>query len=211
MIVWNNLWYLECYFGIFCGGMVCYMINLCLFFEQLIYIINYVEDWVIFFDKIFLFLIEGIREYLKIVDIFVFLFECDDKVVSKIFGLVFYEDFLVMGDENVDWVDVDENDVLSLCYIFGIIGNFKGVFYFYWFIVLYLMVVVLFDMLNIFVCEVMLLVVLMFYVNVWGIFYVVVMVGVKLVLLGLGFDGDSFVWLIDDEGVMVVFGVLMIW
>lgn len=33
MLVWNGYWYLEVYYGIGGMGVVCYMINLCLFFE----------------------------------------------------------------------------------------------------------------------------------------------------------------------------------
>lgn len=65
--------------------------------------------------------------------------------------------------------------VLLLCYMLGIMGNLKGVFYSYCLILLYIFVGSGFDCFNILVCDIVMFVVLMFYVNVWGVFYIVVM------------------------------------
>ena len=210
-IAWNNARHLECYFGISCGGMVCHTINPRLFPEQLVYIINHAEDRVIFFDKTFLPIIEGIREKLTTVDTFVLMSARDEKAASKIPGLIFYEDFLATGDENADWVDVDENDASSLCYTSGTTGNPKGVLYSHRSTVLHSMGAALPDTLNISAREVMMPVVPMFHVNAWGIPYAAAMVGAKLVLPGPGLDGDSLARLIDDEGVTVALGVPTIW
>ena len=210
-IAWNNSRHLECYFGISCGGMVCHTINPRLFPEQLIYIINHAEDRVIFFDKTFLPLIEGIREHLKTVDTFVLLSERDDNAASKIPGLVFYEDFLATGDENVDWVDVDENDASSLCYTSGTTGNPKGVLYSHRSTVLHSMVAALPDTLNISAREVMLPVVPMFHVNAWGIPYAAAMSGAKMVMPGAAMDGASIYELMEAESVTLSAGVPTVW
>lgn len=104
-IAWNNARHLECYFGISCGGMVCHTINPRLFPEQLVYIINHAEDRVIFFDKTFLPIIEGIREKLTTVDTFVLMSARDEKAARKIPGLIFYEDFLATGTKTpIGWM-----------------------------------------------------------------------------------------------------------
>ncbi|MGC8204115.1 long-chain fatty acid--CoA ligase, partial [Aliiroseovarius sp. PTFE2010] len=210
-IAWNNARHLECYFGISCSGMVCHTINPRLFPEQLVYIINHAEDRVIFFDKTFLPIIAGIRDKLKTVDTFVLMSERDDSAAEKIPGLVFYEEFLATGDENADWVDVDENDASSLCYTSGTTGNPKGVLYSHRSTVLHSLGAALPDTLSISAREVMLPVVPMFHVNAWGAPYTAAMVGAKLVLPGPGLDGDSLVKLIDDEGVTMALGVPTIW
>ncbi|MDF1873877.1 long-chain fatty acid--CoA ligase [Vannielia sp.] len=210
-IAWNNARHLECYFGISCGGMVCHTINPRLFPEQLVYIINHAEDRVIFFDKTFLPIIEAIREKLTTVDTFVLMSERDDEAANKVPGLVFYEDFLTTGDENADWVDVEETDASSLCYTSGTTGNPKGVLYSHRSTVLHSMGAALPDTLNFSAREVMMPVVPMFHVNAWGVPYAAAMVGAKLVLPGPGLDGDSLARLIDDEGVTVALGVPTIW
>lgn len=58
IFVWNGYCYFEFYYVIFGIGLVVYMINLCLLVEQLIYIINYVEDWLLFMDLIFVLIFE---------------------------------------------------------------------------------------------------------------------------------------------------------
>jgi len=210
-IAWNNARHLECYFGISCGGMVCHTINPRLFPEQLVYIINHAEDRVIFFDKTFLPIVEGIMGKLTTVDTFVLMSGRDEMAASKIPGLVFYEDFLATGDANADWVDVDENDASSLCYTSGTTGSPKGVLYSHRSTVLHSLGAALPDTLNISAREVMMPVVPMFHVNAWGVPYAAAMVGAKLVLPGPGLDGDSLVRLIDAEGVTMALGVPTIW
>ncbi|SSC64663.1 unnamed protein product [Ciceribacter selenitireducens ATCC BAA-1503] len=210
-IAWNNARHLECYFGISCGGMVCHTINPRLFHEQLVYIINHAEDRVIFFDKTFLPIVEGIMGKLTTVDTFVLMSARDEAAASKIPGLVFYEDFLATGEANVDWVDVDESDASSLCYTSGTTGSPKGVLYSHRSTVLHSLGAALPDMLNISAREVMMPVVPMFHVNAWGVPYTAAMVGAKLVLPGPGLDGDSLSRLIDAEGVTMALGVPTIW
>lgn len=101
--------------------------------------------------------------------------------------------------------------MLGFCYMFGMIGNLKGVLYLNCLIVLYVYGVVLFDVMNLFVMDVVLFVVLMFYVNVWGLLYVVLLMGGKLVLLGKDFDGKLLYELMEVECVMFFVGVLIVW
>lgn len=100
-------------------------------------------------------------------------------------NVVFYE-FLIV-DELFDfvWLILLYEVFVGLCYMFGIIGNFKGVLYTYWFNLLYFYVVNSWDVVGIGILDIVLMVVFMFYVNSWGLVYSCLMVGVKLVLLGV--------------------------
>lgn len=60
-----------------------------------------------------------------------------------------------------------------------IIGNLKGVVYMYCSIVLYCMVFGLVDIVVLLESDVVMVIVLMFYVNVWGFFFVVIWFGLK--------------------------------
>lgn len=102
-------------------------------------------------------------------------------------------------DGDFEWVVVDEKVVCGFCYMLGIIGNLKGVFYLYCLNVLYILVVNGVDVMGMCVVDSVFLVVFMFYVNVWIIVFSVFVVGFKLVMLGVNMDGESIYELFENE------------
>lgn len=211
MLVWNNCCYLEIYFVVFFGGWVMYIVNLWLLVDYLWYIFNDVVDEVLFFDQIFLLLVVQLLLQLLMVKYVVLMEFCSEVVFSQLFLLLFYDDLLQQGMVDYCWLQFNELILVLFCYILGIIGWLKGVLNIYCLLVLYVLSGNQLDVVGILVKDSLLLVVLMFYVNVWGMLFIVVMVGVWLVLLGLYFDGDSLLQLLVVEKVMVGFGVLVIW
>lgn len=93
MLVWNGYCYFEIYYGVFGLGLVCYIINLWLFFDQIVYIVNYVEDQYVFFDLMFVLFIEGIVLYCLNVKGWVVMIDC---VYMFIFSVLMfcYEELL---------------------------------------------------------------------------------------------------------------------
>ena len=70
-LAWNDHRHLELYYGVSCSGRVLHTVNPRLFGEQLIYIINHAEDRALFFDPMFLPLVEGLADRLPTVERFV--------------------------------------------------------------------------------------------------------------------------------------------
>ena len=61
-LAWNDYRHFEAYYGISCSGFVSHTINPRLFPEQVAWIINHAEDQFVFFDEMFMPIIEGIAE-----------------------------------------------------------------------------------------------------------------------------------------------------
>lgn len=61
-LAWNNHRHLELYFAVPCTGAVLHTVNLRLFSEQIVYILNHAGDKLIFIDEDLVPIIEGIKE-----------------------------------------------------------------------------------------------------------------------------------------------------
>ena len=210
-IAWNNIRHLEIYFGVPGAGLVCHTINPRLFAEQLIYVINHAQDQVLFFDKTFLPAVAKLREHFTSVQTYILMGPRDEEAASEFEGLLFYDEFIAVGDHNFPWAEISENDASSLCYTSGTTGNPKGTLYSHRSTVLHTLSSGQPDALNLSARDVVLPVVPMFHVNAWGVPYIAAMNGASLVLPGPGLDGDSLAQLIEQENVTVALGVPTIW
>ena len=211
-IAWNNHRHLEVYFAISGNGQVCHTLNPRLFPEQLIYIITHAQDKVLFFDKTFLPLVEGLREHLKTVEHYVLMEDRDDELAASHSWLKFYDEILASGDDDYSWpIDIDERQACSLCYTSGTTGNPKGVLYSHRSTLIHAMMACTPDVMNFSARDCLLPVVPMFHVNAWGTPYAAPMTGAKLVLPGPGLDGESLTKLFLAEEVTISAGVPTIW
>ncbi len=114
----NHHRHLATWYGaIGCGGVI-HTINVRLFDEDLIYIINHAEDRVLLYDRQFQPVIDRLKPHLKTVEHFI-LFDDDDGYPAIIAG----------QDGDYEWHDGDERDPCMLCYTSGTTGNPKGVLY----------------------------------------------------------------------------------
>ena len=211
-IAWNNHRHLEVYFAISGNGQVCHTLNPRLFPEQLIYIITHAQDKVLFFDKTFLPLVEGLREHLKTVEHYVLMEDRDDELAASHSWLKYYDEILASGDDDYSWpIDIDERQACSLCYTSGTTGNPKGVLYSHRSTLIHAMMACTPDVMNFSARDCLLPVVPMFHVNAWGTPYAAPMTGAKLVLPGPGLDGESLTKLFLAEEVTISAGVPTIW
>ncbi len=211
-IAWNNHRHLEVYFAISGNGQVCHTLNPRLFPEQLIYIITHAQDKVLFFDKTFLPLVEGLREHLKTVEHYVLMEDRDDELAANHSWLSFYDEILASGEDDYSWpTDIDERQACSLCYTSGTTGNPKGVLYSHRSTLIHAMMACTPDVMNFSARDCLLPVVPMFHVNAWGTPYAAPMTGAKLVLPGPGLDGESLTKLFLEEEVTISAGVPTIW
>src|SRR5689334_21475035 len=125
---WNTYRHLELYFAIPCIGAVLHTLNLRLFADQLVYIINNAEDSVIFVDGDLVPLLEGIADQLPTVKLYVIMGDAPNAA-GKLQPSVDYETFIGSQPEHYDWPQLEENTAAAMCYTSGTTGNPKGVLY----------------------------------------------------------------------------------
>ena len=168
----------------------------------------------LFFDLTFLPLIAAVAGRCKTVKRFVAM--CDRAALpadalTKVPGLLCYEDLIEAHGDDYAWPEFDENMASSLCYTSGTTGNPKGVLYSHRSTLLHTFAAALPDALNCSASDAILPVVPMFHVNAWGLPYAACMTGAKLVFPGPALDGKSLYELFESEKVTVSAGVPTVW
>jgi fatty-acyl-CoA synthase len=209
-LAWNGYRHFEIYFGVSGMGAVCHTINPRLFPEQIVYIINHAEDSHFFFDLTFAPLIERIKAQCPGVKSWIALTDRGHMPAAPA-GALCYEELLAGESEDFDWPEFDERSASSLCYTSGTSGNPKGVLYSHRSTLLHSYAGALPDVLNLSARDTVLPVVPMFHANAWGIPYVCLMVGAKLVFPGAALDGKSLYELFEAEKVTFTGGVPTVW
>ena len=207
---WNTYRHLELYFSVPCMGAVLHTLNIRLFADQLVYIINNAEDKIIFVDGDLVPLLESIADQLTSVKQYVIMGEAPGAT-GKLQPAIDYEAFIAGQPESYDWPQLDENAAAAMCYTSGTTGNPKGVLYSHRSIFLHSMAVGLTDGLAIGEHDVVLPIVPMFHANAWGFPHASVMMGSKIVFPGRFMDPARIAHLMAQERVTVAAGVPTIW
>lgn len=210
-LAWNGYRHLELYYAVSGMGAICHTINPRLFPEQIIYIINHAEDRIVFFDATFLPLIEGIAAHCPKVEQWVLMTDADKMPPTSALALLNYEQFIAPHSSHYAWPDLDETLPASLCYTSGTTGDPKGVVYSHRSSVLHAMMCAMPDAMCLSKTDVLMPVVPMFHVNAWGMPYVALMVGCKLILPGAKMDAAALYELFETEKVTIALGVPTIW
>lgn len=207
---WNTYRHLELYFAVPCIGAVLHTLNIRLFAEQLVYIINNAEDKVIFVDSDQVPVLEKLADQLTSVKLYVIMGEMAGSS-TKLQPSVDYETFIGNQPETIEWPTLEENAAAAMCYTSGTTGNPKGVVYSHRSIFLHSMGVGLVDGLALAERDVALPIVPMFHANAWGLAHAGVMMGSKFVLPGRFMDPLSIAKMMAEEHVTVAAGVPTIW
>ena len=207
---WNTYRHLELYFAVPCIGAVLHTLNIRLFAEQLVYIINNAEDKVIFVDSDQVPVLEKLADQLTSVKLYVIMGEMAGSS-TNLQPSVDYETFIGTQPETIEWPTLEENAAAAMCYTSGTTGNPKGVVYSHRSIFLHSMAVGLADGLVLAERDVALPIVPMFHANAWGLAHAGVMMGSKFVLPGRFMDPLSIAKMMAEERVTVAAGVPTIW
>ncbi len=207
---WNTYRHFELYFAVPCMGAVLHTLNIRLFAEQLVYIINNAEDKVIFVDGDLVPLLEKIADQLPTVKLYVIMGEAPNAA-GKLQPSVDYETFIGSQPEHYDWPQLEENTAAAMCYTSGTTGNPKGVLYSHRSMFLHSLAAASADAMALSERDTILPIVPMFHANAWGLLHAAPMVGAKIVLPGRFMDPVGVIHLLTQERVTFAAGVPTIW
>lgn len=209
---WNHHRHLEAYFAVPCAGAVLHMVNIRLFPEHIIYVVNHAEDEIILVDDALLPLVEAVAPHFKTVKAYVI---CGDNVdLSKTSLPNAYSYEALLAEASGDYVfpeDLDENSPAGMCYTSATTGMPKGVVYTHRSIVLHSSLMTFADGVGLKERDVVLPVVPMFHANAWGLPFACVNIGATQVLPGPMFTPQLILDLFEEYNVTVSAGVPTIW
>jgi fatty-acyl-CoA synthase len=209
-LAWNDTRHVEIFYGVSGAGYVVHTLNPRLTPEQLAWIIEHGGARVLFFSPDFAPLVAQLASRLSQLRVLVCM--ADPARTPGMAGVLCYESLLHGEPDDFDWPELDERQASSLCYTSGTTGNPKGVLYSHRSTVVHALVATSADVLGIRATDVVLPVVPMFHVNAWGLPFIGLMAGARLVLPGRS-AGDPTVLteLINREHVTLAFGVPTVW
>ncbi|HEY3864859.1 MAG TPA: long-chain fatty acid--CoA ligase [Solirubrobacteraceae bacterium] len=191
---WNNQRHFELYMAVPCVGAVLHTLNVRLFAEQLVYIVNHAGDRVIFVDDSLVPLLEKLAPELPAVEHYILLGDTDrsqtgDPVQTTLPNVLRYEELLRDAEatglgprEPFEYPEIDERQAASLCYTSGTTGNPKGVLYSHRSVCLHATASLFVDNLGLSRRDRALVIVPMFHVNAWGLPYAAALAGADLLM-----------------------------
>jgi fatty-acyl-CoA synthase len=207
-LCWNHHAHLECYFGIPAAGGVMHTLNLRLAPEEIGWIAGDAQDRFLVVDDVLLPLYEKFRHLHAFEHVIVFPFSGAPVPA----GLTDYEALLASADaDGFAYAPHTEDDPVAMCYTSGTTGRPKGVAYSHRSTVLHSLVACLPDYTATRGTDVVLPVTPMFHANSWGMPYIAVMVGAKLVFPGPHLHPEDLLDLMTQEPPTLSLGVPTIW
>ena len=203
---WNNQRHHELYWATANTGRVCHTINLRLFADQIVYIVNHAADKVLFVDPDLVPLVAPLAERLETVETYVVL---GGQASDGLPGSIAYEDLIAGQPEHGQWPLLDERSPMMLCYSSGTTGNPKGVAYTQR--STYLHTISNLTNIGIDASDNVLPVVPMFHASAWGYPFMAVTQGAKLTYPGPDLSPEALVRLFESEKVTFSAGVPTVW
>ena len=195
---WNSQHHLEAYLAAPCMGAVLHTLNIRLFPEQLVYVVNHAEDKVILVDGS---LVDALAQHVdkfETVEHYVVMGEGD---LSKLPNAISYEELLERQEPGFDYPEIDDRAAAGLCYTSGTTGNPKGVLYSHRSNILHTMGQCLADAIGVSRADRILPVVPMFHANAWGLPYAACMAGASLIMPNRFLQAEPLARLIEGEKV----------
>lgn len=216
-LCWNHHQHLEVYLGVPAAGAVVHTLNLRLHPTELAYIANHAKDRFLVVDRSLLPLLDKFRAELTTVEHVLVVPDAPGELPS---GALDYEALLASEEvatprpwdgTSVGLVRPDENAAAMICYTSGTTGHPKGVVYSHRSTVLHALVGSTRDAIGLGANDCVLPVVPMFHAAAWGMPFMAVLSGAKIVMPGPHLDPESVLELMAQEAVSVAAGVPTIW
>ncbi len=209
---WNTHRHLEAYFAVPCMGATVHTLNIRLFTEQLVYVVNHAEDKVILVDEDLVPSLEAVADRLPTVKAYVVMSDKTKAPATKLSPVYSYEALVAAEAPEFDWPrDIDENSMAALCYTTATTGNPKGVPQSHRGVYLHALAISAADTLAVSEKDVIMPVVPMFHVTAWGIPFAATWMGAKQVFPGPRPDPRVLADLIRAEKVTKSAGVPTVW
>ncbi|HYM58082.1 MAG TPA: long-chain fatty acid--CoA ligase [Solirubrobacteraceae bacterium] len=205
---WNTQHHLEAYLAAPCMGAVLHTLNIRLFPEQLVYVVNHAQDSVILVDGSLVEPLAELAPKFESVRHFVVMGDAD---LSLLPDAISYEELIERQPPGFDYPVLDDRAAAGLCYTSGTTGNPKGVLYSHRSNILHAMAQCLADALGTSRADRVLPVVPMFHANAWGLPYAACMAGADLIMPGRFLQAEPLARLIEEERVTVAGAVPTIW
>ncbi len=204
---WNNVRHHELYWATANTGRVCHTLNIRLFPDQLVYIVNHARDRAIFVDPDLVPLLRPVVDRFEAVEHFIVMGESAEGVDLP--GVIAYEELIDGVTPHGEWPLLDERSPLMFCYTSGTTGNPKGVAYTQRSTYLHTISNVANFPMN--SDDNVLPVVPMFHAAAWGYPFEAVPFGAKLTYPGPDLSPEGLVGLFERERVTFSAGVPTVW
>ena len=213
--MWNNEEHLELYLAVPSMGAVLHTINIRLFPQQLIYVVNHAEDQVVVVDSSLAAPFAKLLPHLATVKHVVVNGPVPGEVGDALAATgVQVHDYRALLDAESDdfvWPELDERSAVGMCYTSGTTGNPKGVVYSHRSTYLHAMSVVLPTAFDIHVGDRVLAIVPMFHANAWGTPYGALLGGASVIMPDRFLQAEPLVQMIARERVTGAGAVPTIW
>lgn len=207
--MWNNAEHLECYLAIPAMGAVLHTLNIRLFPEQLVHVVNHAEDRVIVVDPSLIPLLQPHLPRLPTVEhVIVTGTSTAGLEVPENVQVHAYESLIADQSTDFEWPDLDERSAAAMCYTSGTTGDPKGVVYSHRSIYLHSMQVCMSDGPNLRQGDRALAVVPQFHAMAWGLPYAA---GASLIMPDRFLQPDPLARIIDSEKPTLAAAVPTIW
>jgi len=213
--MWNNEEHLELYLAVPAMGAVLHTVNIRLFPQQIIYVVNHAEDEIVVVDNSLAAPFAQLLPHLATVRHVIVNGPVPDDVRAALgaTGLPVH-DYRTLLDAEPDtftWPALDETSAVGMCYTSGTTGNPKGVVYSHRSTYLHAMSMTLPAAFDLHPGDRTLAIVPMFHANGWGVPYGALMSGSSLVMPDRFLQAEPLVTMIAAERVSTAGAVPTIW
>jgi fatty-acyl-CoA synthase len=185
--MWNNEEHLELYIGVPSMGAVLHTINIRLFPQQMVFVVNHAEDYVVAVDNTLAEPFSKLLAHMPTIKHVLVNGPVTPEVWEALGGggareVHDYRTLLDAQSDQFEWPVLDENDAAAMCYTSGTTGDPKGVVYSHRSNYLHTLQLATPSALAVREGDLVLTIVPLFHANSWGVAYSGFCTGASLVL-----------------------------